>query len=84
MDSYIFPFVGNSKIAEMKEKSRIGWQRRINKRLRLIGRRLKFDFNLNLSLARHSFATHLKLEKVPVPFMSDAMGIQVLQQQSFI
>lgn len=73
-DEYIFPFLGTNKSAEIRNKSRIRWQRTINKKLRVIGKELGFDINLNLSLARHSFATRLKLDKVPISFISDAMG----------
>ena len=39
-----------------------------------IGRRLGFDVHLCLNLARHSFATSLKLSGTPLLFISDAMG----------
>ncbi len=46
----------------------------MNKMLRKIGIKLGFDMHLCLNLARHSFATRLKIDGTPTSFISDAMG----------
>ena len=45
-----------------------------NQILGRIGRELGFNVHLCLNLARHSFATKLKIDNVSVAAISDAMG----------
>lgn len=74
-DDFIFPFLNNKMTAE-KMNDTISRHKRIsNKMLSHIGRKLGFEVHLCLNLARHSFATKLKIEnKVSLAAISDAMG----------
>jgi hypothetical protein len=60
--------------ADERERKLYSFKKLVNKKLRGIGLRLGFDKALNLSIARSSFATKLKLDGVPVSFISDTMG----------
>lgn len=42
--------------------------------LNQIGTKLGFNVRLNLNLARHSFATMLKISGTPTSFITDALG----------
>jgi integrase len=75
LDEYIFPILVSSETdvwLQHKRRNRI--KRDMNWKLSLIGKKLGFDVHLCLNLARHSFATTLKLSGTPVAFISDAMG----------
>ena len=73
-DDYIFglvepgmtPYEIQIKLNKVKNSS--------NQILARIGRELKFDVHLCLNLARHSFATTLKINNTSVAAISDAMG----------
>lgn len=71
---YIFPILNGRKTAADKEARRNKIQRQINDNLKAIGEKLGFEESLVLNLARHSFATHLKISGTPTSFISDAMG----------
>jgi integrase len=71
---YIFPILNGKKTAIEREKRRNNMQREINDNLKAIGEKLGFEESLVLNLARHSFATHLKISGTPTSFISDAMG----------
>jgi integrase len=73
-DSYIFPCLNDTKNDIERKHRKDIFARNLNRDLKRIGRKLKFKVPLNLNLARHSFATRLKLDGVPVSFISDAMG----------
>ena len=73
-DDYLFPILAGCKTTYEKEKKRLRERRVINKKLYQIGLKLGFDFRLTLNLARHSFATRLKLDGTPLSFISDALG----------
>jgi len=73
-DEYIFRVLNGCKTAVEKENSRATQQRMTNKTLNRIGKELKFDVPLVMNLARHSFATHLKLSGTPTSFITDALG----------
>ncbi len=71
---YLFPwFRGTESDMERKHAKDI-LARNLNRDLRPIGKALKLPTNLTLNLARHSYATKLKLDGVPVSFISDALG----------
>ncbi|MEJ7675009.1 MAG: tyrosine-type recombinase/integrase [Chitinophagaceae bacterium] len=57
-----------------KNKRQTRQSKVINKKLNLIGHKLGFEFRLSLNIARHSFATRLKLDGTPLSFISDALG----------
>jgi len=50
------------------------YKRVCNKQLTKIGKKLGFDVHLSLGLARHSFATKLKLDGTPVAYISEFLG----------
>ncbi|PQJ09612.1 hypothetical protein CJD36_016870 [Flavipsychrobacter stenotrophus] len=71
---YIFPaFRGtNSDIERKKAKDILA--RNLNRDMRPIGKAIGLQMNLTLNLARHSFATRLKIDGTPTSFISDALG----------
>lgn len=73
-ESYIFPVVNRCKTMLASEKKRKNHSRLTNRMLNQIGKTLGFEVRLNLNLARHSFATMLKISGTPTPFITDALG----------
>ncbi len=73
-DAFVFPIIPESTSKEFIESTRIRKRREINKSLIKIGRQLGFDFRIKLNLARHSFATTLKLNGTNVSFISEMLG----------
>ena len=74
-DAYLFPILPSKPVSlENTEAGRSMEKRKVNKYLKLIGRTLEFDFNITISLARHSFATTLKLNGTHVSFISELLG----------
>ena len=74
-DSYLFPILPDkSKGIIRDENIKTMKKRRINKSLRVIGESLGFDFYITIGLARHSFATTLKLNGTNVSFISELLG----------
>jgi integrase len=73
-DDFVFPIINHNLGVIEKEKRRAHFQRLHNRVLNKIGKKLKFDVSLCFNLARHSFATMLKLNGTPVSFISEAMG----------
>jgi len=71
---YLFPILNGCKTLIEKHNTQNEERRIINKKLNQIGLKLGFDFKLTLNLARHSFATRLKLDGTPLSFISDALG----------
>ncbi len=49
-------------------------QRLINRMLNGIGEKLGFEVRLNLNLARHTFATMLKINETPTAYITDVLG----------
>jgi integrase/recombinase XerD len=64
-NDYIFPILNGRKTIFEKEKAGKQYRRVLNKMLSRIGVKLGFDVHLCLNLARHSFATRLKLDGTP-------------------
>jgi integrase len=74
-ESYLFPILpAKFKTVEYDERTRAMRKRRINKSLHAIGKKLGLEFNLTIGLARHSFATTLKLNGTNVSFISEMLG----------
>jgi integrase/recombinase XerD len=73
-ENYIFPVIKNSSDFIAADKARAKMKKVCNHKLSEIGRQLGFEVHLCLNLARHSFATMLKISGTPVSFISDAMG----------
>jgi len=71
---YIFPcFRGTNSDIERK-KAKTVFAGNLNRDMRPIGKSLGLPMNLTLNLARHTFATRLKLDGTPISFISDALG----------
>jgi integrase/recombinase XerD len=73
-DDYIFPILNGRKTVADKEKRRGMMQRQINEKLKAIGKKLGIEEKVCLNIARHSFATHLKISGTPTSFITDALG----------
>jgi integrase/recombinase XerD len=73
-DDYIFPILNGRVCAVDKEGRRNKIQRQINDNLKAIGEKLGIEEKIILNIARHSFATHLKISGTPTSFIGDAMG----------
>lgn len=71
---YLFPVLNDCETTIEKNKRQTRQSKVINKKLNLIGHKLGFEFRLSLNIARHSFATRLKLDGTPLSFISDALG----------
>lgn len=75
-DSYIFPFLDTAKHAtaakrQVRLQNVIGW---VNKSLKLLGEQAGLAVPLTTYVARHSFATTLKLAGTNTAVISQAMG----------
>lgn len=71
---WVFPVLnGCATEAEIVKKVR-DWRRHVNRCLNRMGKRLGLDFLLSLSIARHSFATALKLKGTPTGVISEMLG----------
>jgi integrase/recombinase XerD len=73
-DAYIFGLIDNKKSAFEIQRKLDRHKLFTNKSLTKIGNELGFNVHLCLNLARHSFATKLKIDNVSVAQISDAMG----------
>lgn len=73
-NDYIFPFLNNCRDEKEIFVRHCTNKRNINKALNVIGKKLGFENHLCLKLARHSFATRLKLNGTPIAFITDALG----------
>lgn len=74
-DAYLFPILPDKSKGLLRDDNiKAMKKRRINKSLHVIGKNLELEFNLNLGLARHSFATTLKLNGTNVSFISELLG----------
>lgn len=73
-EDYIFPIIKDSKTMLQNEGYRKNHQRLINRMLNGIGEKLGFEVRLNLNLARHTFATMLKINETPTAYITDALG----------
>jgi integrase/recombinase XerD len=73
-NDYIFPCFRGTKSDLERKKAKDIFARNLNRDMRPIGRSLGLNMNLTLNLARHSFATRLKIDGTPTSFISDALG----------
>ena len=73
-DDYVFPVLNGCKTVLEKEKAKTRHSKTVNKALKKIGNKLGFNVTLYINLARHSFATTLKMNGTTIEFISDAMG----------
>jgi site-specific recombinase XerD len=74
-ESYLFPILPANPVSLLSEENTRSMKKRyINKSLRSIGESMGLQFNLTIGLARHSFATTLKLNGTNVSFISEMLG----------
>ncbi len=73
-NDYLFPIISDELTALQKQKKIASYQHRVNRYLRRVGDKLRLGQRLTLSLARHSFATSLKLSNTPVAAIMDCLG----------
>ncbi|PQJ09604.1 hypothetical protein CJD36_016830 [Flavipsychrobacter stenotrophus] len=73
-EDYIFPILNGKTTAADKEVRRNKMQKQINANLKAIGKKLGIQEKVILNVARHSFATTLKVNGTPIAFISEAMG----------
>ena len=74
-ESYLFPILPANPVSLLSEENiRSMKKKRINKSLHSIGESMELPFNLTIGLARHSFATTLKLNGTNVSFISEMLG----------
>ena len=73
-DDYLFPIV-NGKMTAFQRQHELNRHKRLaNRFLAVIGKKLGLDVHLCLNLARHSYATKMKLDGVPIGFIGEALG----------
>jgi integrase len=73
-EDFVFKFFNNCCSEKHLSDTILRYKAGANLMLHRISKKLGFDVRLNLSLARHSFATKHKLNGTPVLFISEAMG----------
>lgn len=72
-DSYIFKCLNEAMDAVKRKKYTKDFTKRINKRMKLIGKALGIE-GISTYTARHSYATILKNKGVPIAFISESLG----------
>ena len=70
---YIFPFLKPSDSAWEHEKKKKNLTKLINKRMKMIGEKLNFG-KITTYVARHTYATVLRNEGVPISIISPMLG----------
>ena len=73
-DDYVFPVLKQGTDMMQQHRDRSRHKRYVNNKLTAIGVKLGFDVHLCLNLARHSFATMLKISGTATSHIGDAMG----------
>jgi integrase len=77
---YIFPILDESYTDLEKISNRIkSGRKKVNEHLKVIGDEMSLDFELTTYVARHSAATHLRDNEVPIHVISKALGHKNLQ-----
>ena len=71
---YLFPYFRKTKSDIERKEIKDKVARNLNRGLHVIGKELGLPMNLNLNLARHSFATRLLIDGTPTAHISDALG----------
>lgn len=72
-NDYLFDILNDGMTPEEQYKTVIDWKRLTNRMLNKVGKELGFR-ELSLSMARHSFATTLKLAGTSTSFISNFLG----------
>lgn len=74
-DTYVFPFLQESKNAVDERRIVQNITRNINKHMSIIGRELGFEIELTTYVARHSYSTVLKRSNlVSIDYISESLG----------
>jgi integrase/recombinase XerD len=73
-NDYIFPCLRGIETNIERKRVKDIFARNLNRDLHAIGKKLEFATPLNLNLARHSYATRLKIDGIPTSMISDALG----------
>lgn len=72
---YLFPFLGPEHVTEKQKKDRIDrCLKRVNRQLKEVAEVLDIDTHLTTYVARHTFATTLSWNDVPVEVISQRLG----------
>ena len=71
---YVFPFMSGKDTAQDRWNAKTQLIRRVNLALRKIGETLGIEKDLTTYTARHSFATILLRNNVPIGFISQSLG----------
>lgn len=71
---YIFPCLRGCESNIERKKRKDMFTKNMNRALRRIGNSLGFEVQLKMNLARHSYATRLKIDGVSTSLISDSMG----------
>jgi len=70
---YLLPILNTNNLLQAR-KQYIYVGQRINCNLKLISQRLQLSINLTMYVARHSWASVAKMEKVPLSIISESLG----------
>lgn len=70
---YLLPILNTNNLLQAR-KQYIYIGQRINYNLKLISQRLQLSINLTMYVARHSWASVAKMEKVPLSIISESLG----------
>ena len=73
-EDYVFPCFRGTQSDIERSRAKVVFAANLNRDMRPIGKALGFPMHLILNLARHSFATRLKIDGTPTSFISDALG----------
>ena len=73
-NDYIFPFFRGTKSDIERKKVKDVISSKLNWNVRPIGVAIGLPMRLVLNLARHSYATRLKIDEISTAFISDALG----------
>ncbi len=73
-NDYIFPCFRGTKSDIERKAAKDVLARNLNRDLRPVGKAIGLSINLTMNLARHTYATSMKLNEVPVAFISEALG----------
>lgn len=80
--NYIFPYLEGGESDEERYKKTRDLYKRINKRMKLIGKEIGID-NITTYTARHSFASTLKRKGANISYISDCLGHSDIRTTEF-
>lgn len=80
--NYIFPYLEGGESDEERYKKTRDLYKRINKRMKLIGKEIGIE-NITTYTARHSFASTLKRKGANISYISDCLGHSDIRTTEF-